>query len=121
MAGQHASLSPERWASFSLDQQILMIANEMNRASKLLAPADADRLRRAYERVLQLTDVTIQVQQRRSLRRELLRWRDLVAALYLGSRPEPPEHARAFRALLGFTGSAYRQMALVCPRPASRA
>lgn len=28
---QHASLSPERWAAFSLDQQILMIGNEMNR------------------------------------------------------------------------------------------
>ncbi len=28
---QHSSLSPERWAQFNLDQQILMIGNEMNR------------------------------------------------------------------------------------------
>jgi len=36
---QHAGLTEERWATFTLDQQILMIANEMNRASAL------DRLR----------------------------------------------------------------------------
>jgi hypothetical protein len=47
---QHASLAPERWARFSLDQQILMIANEMNRAAKLIEPLDAERLRRGYER-----------------------------------------------------------------------
>ena len=27
---QHASLTLERWAAFSRDQQVLMIANEMN-------------------------------------------------------------------------------------------
>ncbi|HEX3555356.1 MAG TPA: hypothetical protein VIA62_19195 [Thermoanaerobaculia bacterium] len=37
---QHASLSPERWAAFSRDQQILMIGNEMNRATRLLRLGD---------------------------------------------------------------------------------
>ena len=32
---QHASLSLERWSSFSIDQQILMIANEIERALDL--------------------------------------------------------------------------------------
>jgi len=58
---QHAGLSPERCAAFSLDQQVLMIANEMNRAAKLMAPADRERLRSAYERILQLADLTVQV------------------------------------------------------------
>jgi hypothetical protein len=31
---QHSSLSSERWAQFNLDQQILMIGNEMNRAKR---------------------------------------------------------------------------------------
>src|SRR3989449_11634574 len=44
---QHAGLSPERWAAFSLDQQVLMIANEMNRAAKLMAPADRERDRKS--------------------------------------------------------------------------
>ena len=53
----HAGLAPERWATCSRDQQVLMIANEMNRAAKLTAPTDRERLRNAYARVLQLADL----------------------------------------------------------------
>lgn len=76
---QHASLTLERWSAFSFDQQILMIANEMHRAGKLVAPDDAARRASAYERVLRLTDLTIQTRVRWGARRELLRWRDLAA------------------------------------------
>lgn len=110
---QHSSLSPERWSSFSLDQQILMIGNEMNRALKLTRAEDWPSLERAYERVLRLVDLTVEIQQQPSLRRELLRWRDLIAALYIGSHPNPPEHAAAFRALLLLTPMAARQIPLV--------
>jgi hypothetical protein len=54
---QHRELSVERWSGFTLDQQILMIANEMNRASSLLRS---------------------QVQTKSTLRWELLRWRGLL-------------------------------------------
>ena len=113
---QHAGLSPERWAAFSLDQQVLMIANEMNRAGKLMAPADRERLRSAYERMLQLADLTVQVSSRRALRRELLRWRDLVAALYVAPGPDPAAHAEVFRALLQLTPEASKQLSLLAPR-----
>ena len=56
---QHSALSSERWAEFSLDQQIMMIGNEMNRASGLMKADDTGRRRNAYARVLQLTDLTI--------------------------------------------------------------
>lgn len=49
----------------------------------------------------------------RSLRRELLRWRDLVAALYLETTPHPAEHAAAFRCLLRFTPGSARQIPLL--------
>src|SRR3990172_11260732 len=107
---QHASLSPERWSSFSLDQQILMIANEMNRAGKLMGVLDRDRQRAAYERALALTDLTIRLQPRPTLRRELLRWRDLVAVLYVSDSPDPSGHAAAFRCLLRFTPEASKQL-----------
>ena len=107
----HAGLSPERWAGFSLDQQVLMIANEMHRAAKLLAPEGRERARNAYARVLQLTDLTIEVNSRRPLRRELLRWRDLVAVLYVAPIAEPGAHAAAFRALLRLTPEASKQLA----------
>ncbi len=107
---QHSSLTAERWARFTLDQQILMIANEMNRASSLLGDDDLSALRRTYERVLRLLDLTVTTQTRRGLRRELLRWRDLVAALYVASRAETRAHAAAFRCLLQFTPAASRQI-----------
>jgi hypothetical protein len=107
---QHASLTPERWARFSLDQQILMIANEMKRASVLMAPADRASRERSYERVLRLLDLTVATQPKPTLRRELLRWRDLVAALYVAQDAEPRAHDEAFRCLLRFTPEASRQL-----------
>jgi hypothetical protein len=113
MKSQHAALSPQRWTSFSFDQQVLMIANEMNRASKFQGLSDRDRLRTCYERVLALVDLTVQVQNRASRRRELLRWRDLIAALLIADAPEPQAHAAAFRCLLRFTPAASAQIPFV--------
>jgi hypothetical protein len=112
---QHASLSPERWARFDLDRQILMIANEMNRGSALLGDEDRSSLRLAYERVLRLVDLTVATRERRGLRRELLRWRDLIAALYVAPTSEPTAHAEAFRCLLRFTPEASKQIPYLLP------
>ena len=116
---QHAALSLERWASFTLDQQLLMIANEMNRAGKLLKPDNRERRVHAYERVLALTDLTIEAHKRRGLRRELLRWRDLVARLYVEADACPSAHEEAFRALLRFSPEASRQIPFVLSAPGS--
>lgn len=107
---QHAALTQERWSQFTLDQQILMIANEMNRSAKLLGPGDEIRRRNAYERALALVDLTIRAHAARGLRRELLRWRGLLAALYLEEAGAPEAHAAALRALLRFTPEASRQI-----------
>ncbi len=107
---QHSALSPERWVQFTLDQQILMIANEMNRATKLLGSADSGRRRSAYERTLALADLTVRVNVAPTLRRELLRWRDLVAALYIAPEGSPTAHAAALRVLLRFTPVASLQI-----------
>ena len=119
MTVQHGGLTARRWSSFSFDQQILMIGNEMNRAGKLMAPAAASPLLASYERVLALVDMTIQVQERPGRRRELLRWRDLIASLAIAGTPEPLAHAAAFRCLLRFTPTASAQIPLVlASRPA---
>lgn len=110
---QHASLTSERWSRFSLDQQILIIANEMQRASALLQPEDLASRQRAYERVLRLVDLTIAVQPKRTLRRELLRWRDLVAALYVAPDEATADHRDVFRCLLRFRPAASRQIPFV--------
>lgn len=105
---QHASLTLERWSKYSRDQQILMIANEMNRAGKLFAPDDRGRLANAYERVLRLADLTAEAQPSRSLRRELLRWRELAAAVYL--EPDEVRHRALFRTLLLLTPASAKQL-----------
>lgn len=87
-----------------------MIANEMNRAAKFMAPGDRTRLLGAYERALELTDLTVRVHPERGLRRELLRWRDLVARLYAEPESDPDQHAVAYRCLLRFTSTASRQL-----------
>jgi hypothetical protein len=110
---QHSSLSPERWSAFSLDQQILMIGNEMNRAAKLMRPEDSGSRQCSYERILRLVDLTVEVQRSRNLRRELLRWRDLMAALYIRPEALPEEHTNAFRSLLLFTPTSARQIPLL--------
>jgi hypothetical protein len=80
---QHAGLTLERWQRFDRDRQVLMIANEMHRGSQQTAPEARER---CYERVLRLTDLTVQAGHRPAFQRELLRWRDGVAELYLGAR-----------------------------------
>ena len=105
---QHASLTLERWSAYGRDQQILMIANEMNRAGKLFGAADRARLANAYERVLRLADLTVEAQPSRSLRRELLRWRELAGAVYL--EPDEGRHRALFRALLLLTPESAKQV-----------
>lgn len=112
---QHAGLTAERWACFTHPQRVLMIANEMNRAGRLMGDGDAASRRLAYERILRLADLTIAVAERRAVRRELLRWRDLVAALYLETEARPDDHRMAFRALLQQTPESALQInALGC-------
>lgn len=109
---QHASLTLERWLTFSFDQRILMVANEMHRVAKLTEPDDRARRANAYERVLALTDLTIQAPSRPAARRELLRWRDLVAALYVQPEADHVAHAALLTCLLRFTPEAARQLAV---------
>jgi len=110
---QHADLTLERWAGFTPDQQLLMIANELNRAAKLMAPADRERLKNSYARALQLTDLTVAARREHGFRRELLRWRDLVARLWLEPGSDPGSHRDALRCLLLFSPVTARQIPFV--------
>ena len=107
---QHAGLTTERWGQFPHFQRILMIANEMNRATRLMGHGDFSSRRLAYERVLRLVDLTVAVAERRSVRRELLRWRDLVAVMFLEEAAQPDAHRAALRALLQQTPNSAAQI-----------
>jgi hypothetical protein len=89
-----------------------MIANGMNRASSLLAGRAVDQARGCYERVLQLTDLTVAAATS-TRRRELLRWRGLVAAGSIAPSPDLDAHRQAFRALLLKTPESATQVPLL--------
>lgn len=114
---QHAAMTTEGWSRHTFPRQLLMIANEMNRAGKLQREDDGERRERAYERVLRLTDLTIGCLPRKAILRELLRWRDLVAVLYLAARKaaDNKAHYLVFEALLLMNAETARQRAFVIP------
>ncbi len=112
-AAQHRGLSLERWRSYPFSTQVLMIGNEMNRASAMLGGQAIEQVRGCLERVLQLTDLSVAAAASRARRRELLRWRDLVAAEYLAPAPSLDAHRAAFRALLQMTPESAKQVPLL--------
>jgi len=107
------SLPPERWARFDLGQQILQIGVEMQRALKFLHAGGSLHLRSCYERAMELVDLTVQVQANPGLRRELLRWREVVAELYLRPEPDPIAHRQALRVLLRLHPESAKQIAVL--------
>ncbi|MBI3754974.1 MAG: hypothetical protein HY265_02275 [Deltaproteobacteria bacterium] len=120
---QHRGLTKERWSSFSTAEQILMIANEMNRAKRLFSPLDKNGLTLCYERVLYLTDLAIQLNSSRGLRKEILRWRDCVAKEYICSiaaegsleQPDINRHLKIFKSLLLLSIESAEQVPYLMP------
>lgn len=110
---QHASLTAERWSRFDLAQQILQIAVEMQRALKFLTVERLTELKACYERALRLLDLTVEVQHRRNLRRELLRWRDVIADLYIREQIDRSTHESALRVLLQLHPESAKQVPLL--------
>jgi hypothetical protein len=110
---QHSGLTLERWRQFSEVQRLLMIGNEMQRARSRLAAAERESLQRCYERVLRLTDLTASATEREGMRKELLRWRDLIAELFLATAADQEAHERAFRQLLLLSPESARQIPLL--------
>jgi hypothetical protein len=114
---QHSGLTDAAWGRFDREQQILSIAAEMNRARKRILVGDHAGLPLAYERILTLAEMTVDLRPERALRRELLIWRDVVASLYVQAEPSLADHDDAFRALLTLVPAAYAQLPFLLPPP----
>ena len=100
-------LTPELWARFNKSEQVLLIAAEMQRALGLLRIDDSIRLSSLYECVLLLTDLTLEVQENRSLRRELGLFRGVIEELSRREEPDPATHRSLLRVLLQLDPVAY--------------
>lgn len=113
MNAQHAGLTPERWGEFDFGRQILMIANELHRASKLSAESDRERRANSLERVYALLDLTIATNRQVSRWRELLRWREQLGRAYLETHPSSAFDRDLLRVLLRMSPAAAGQIPFV--------
>lgn len=109
----HSELTIERWSRFELRDQILQIGLEMYRGRRFVGGVDTERVRNGYERAMRLCDLTVQVQTKHTLRKELLRWRDVVAELYLSTVPDARTHDAATRAVFQLHPAGTEQCALL--------
>ena len=82
----HKNLDGEKWKTFDKSQQILMIANELNRAKNWIIKDDLEEVTNCYERAFELLDLTISLTARKNLLRELLRFREMLAIQYIARK-----------------------------------
>ncbi|MEM5810050.1 MAG: hypothetical protein QW156_04150 [Candidatus Aenigmatarchaeota archaeon] len=104
----HKNLTPERWKNFSLAQQILMIANEINRAKNCLHKGYVNEAKNSYERAFELLDLTISTTEKYNLIRELLRFREILALQYIKRKKEKRISEKLLSTLISLNGEAYR-------------
>ena len=96
----HKSMTPERWAGFAMDRQILMIGSEFGRAKNFIAEGLFAETHECYERAFELLDLCCYDDKWRSRFGELLRFREALGELYLSPAPDPEQNTLFFRTLL---------------------
>ncbi len=101
MAVFHPNLTQEKWNDADRAFQVLSIFAELNRCRGRFARDDLTNGRHSLDRCLELIDLTIRDPRWTGGRRhELLRFREAVGALYVGSdeiRTTPTELMRVLR------------------------
>lgn len=94
----HKGMTLEKWASKPVSWQVLSIVSEMARAEASLKNHLLEPFRASLERALELIDLTVDANlSNRGLMREMLRFRELLAAVY--ADPVLPENVDEFRSL----------------------
>jgi len=79
----HKTLTEKKWEGFPFYKQILMIANELNRAKNWIEKKDSRELILCYERAFELLYLTIEVLKDKRKLKELLRFKEMLAMLYV--------------------------------------
>lgn len=82
----HKSLGDGRWFTFSIYEQLGNVGSEFERAARAFEKGDHDRFEKAFERMLELLDLTIEDPKWRThcRLRELLRVREEVCDVFHG-------------------------------------
>ena len=113
----HKTLTGEKWSEFPFYKQIIMIANELNRARNWIIKKDFEEVKNCYERAFELIDLTVsvlvspapvyRVRVSLSLRRELLRFRGILAGVYVNKQNNIEMNQKLINVLLSLNKDSY--------------
>ena len=104
-------LTIEKWQQFPFYKQILMIANELNRAKNWLSKKDFQEVKGCYERALELADLTVDVLIDKRYLKELLRFREVLAEMYIDNEFAEKQNNKLITVLLLFDKDSYNILA----------
>jgi hypothetical protein len=79
MNQQHKNLAAGRWKELSFFEQMANVGSEVERTIRWKKKNNADYSQRAFERALELLDLTVSDEKNRKRLRELLRVREALA------------------------------------------
>ena len=85
MNRQHKELAAGRWRKLSFLEQMANIGSEVERALRWQAKQNPDYSRKAFERALELVDLTLDSVSGRARFKELARMREAIVDYFAGS------------------------------------
>lgn len=85
MSFQHQELASGRWGGLSLLEQMAHVGSEVERALQWRAKSNAEYSSRAFERALELLDLTLDNCKNKSRLKEIARTREILVDFFFGS------------------------------------
>jgi len=85
MSRQHKSLAQGRWGKMSFFEQMANIGSEVERALNWRTKENADYAQKAFERSLELIDLTLENTTNTAHLKELARMREAIVDYFFGS------------------------------------
>ncbi|MCX5716198.1 MAG: hypothetical protein NTV07_04995 [Candidatus Omnitrophica bacterium] len=106
MSYQHKSLAAGRWERMPLIEQMANIGSEVERALNWRAKNNEDYCRKAFERCLELLDLTLESTKSGPRLKEIARVREALVDYFLGPNEFMSTDASWRKYFLGFTYAA---------------
>lgn len=103
----HRNLGIEKWSTFNRGKQLLMIANEINRAKNWMQKGDYEEVMNSYDRAFELLDLTISVINEEHMLRELLRFREILGFQYISEKKDLEINAKLLKVLISLNKGSY--------------
>jgi hypothetical protein len=103
----HKNLNLAKWSCYSKGQQILMIANELNRAGNWIEKSQNFEVNQCYARAFELIDLTVEDTKWKNGLKELLRFREVLADLYIQKNKDAAMNKKAYEVLLTLSSESY--------------